>query len=452
MKEKIMPDVINNERKKFIHELIQNSIISKDQLRTEQLENDLTKIFLEVESIIKNTDINNVSQVYYTIIDYFFTKIDLIVKNTPGLTIGVKDVISNGELCIYYGKTSDKINAKKIDEDTRFDLASVSKLFTAISVLKCSEKGKLKLQDPVHKYNNKFVNLKNISIEDTAKFYYQINTDGRLDVVDSREQLLSNLYNSTVVKSNTQVYSDIPYIILGEVLNSVGNPFEDIFHKELGLIRTDYDTQNATITGGNYDSLNSIHDKKAQRMIDYGFEKPGHAGIYGTSEDLNKLGSALLREGFLTEESKKILTTPAQNERQFEKEGKLVNRNRGMGVYIQTEKGITESDIAIQASKDTYATSGTTGPYMLIDPLNKFTFNYCCNPYSKEGGCVPIMVNGQQKRWSGVSNIIKTELVYLVYELRFAYNIYRNIAITLDDANLAQEVENVFGSKHVVRK
>ena len=197
MKEKIVPDVINNERKKFIHELIQNSIISKDQLRTEQLENDLTKIFLEVESIIKNTDINNVSQVYYTIIDYFFTKIDLIVKNTPGLTIGVKDVISNGELCIYYGKTSDKINAKKIDEDTRFDLASVSKLFTAISVLKCSEKGKLKLQDPVHKYNNKFVNLKNISIEDTAKFYYQINTDGRLDVVDSREQLLSNLYNST---------------------------------------------------------------------------------------------------------------------------------------------------------------------------------------------------------------------------------------------------------------
>ena len=80
----------------------------------------------------------------------FFNKIEVIIKNTPGLTIGIKDNVSKGELYIYEGKiTSDK-NALKVDEDTRFDLASVSKLFTAISLLKKQEAGKLDLQKKIN--------------------------------------------------------------------------------------------------------------------------------------------------------------------------------------------------------------------------------------------------------------------------------------------------------------
>lgn len=452
MNNKITEEIITQERKKFIEELIQNSIISKDKLKSSELENKLTKTFIEVEKIIKSKDNQSLSYVYDTIINNFFLKIDIIMKNTPGLTIGLKDVVSNGELYIYYGKTNSKTDASKVDEDTRFDLASVTKLFTATSILKKQEQGKLDLQKSIYHYNNQFINLKNISLEDTAKFYYQINTDGRLDTVLNKEQLLSNLYNSKVVKSNTLVYSDIPYIILGEILNQE-DEFSKYFQEELGMVKTSYDVRNKIITGGNYNDLNSIHDKKAQNMITFGMKHPGHAGIYSTSEDLVKLGTNLLPDhNFLTRDSLKILSTPSRGEYQFQKEDKLVNKNRAMGVYIPTEKGITESDIALQASKNTIASSGTTGPYILIDPKNNFTFNYLCNPYSKEGGYTPIELDGKEVRWSRVSNIIKEELVNLVYELRFAYNISKNIALTNNNTSLYQETEAVFASKHIIRK
>lgn len=141
MKDERINDIISQERKKFVYELVNNSIISNDEFQSLELKNRLTRLFVEIENIIKSS--NSLDWGYDTIIDNFFTKIGLIVKNTPGLTIGVRDVVSNGELYIYYGKISSDIGAKKIDYDTRFDLASVSKLFTAISLLKKQEEGKI---------------------------------------------------------------------------------------------------------------------------------------------------------------------------------------------------------------------------------------------------------------------------------------------------------------------
>lgn len=225
------------------------------------------------------------------------------------------------------------------------------------------------------------------------------------------------------------------------------------FQEELGMIRTSYDVRNRIITGGNYGSLDQIHDGKVQKMTEFGLSNPGHAGVYSTSEDLIKLGENLLpNHDFLSKKSFETLTTPSRGEYQYIKDGNLVNKNRAMGVYIQTDKGITQSDIAIQTSKEAFASSGMTGPYILIDPKNNFTFNYLCNPYSKEGGCVPININGEEKRWCGASNIIKEELVNLVYELRLASNIYKRLAFELEKDNLAREEEEVFETKKAIRR
>ena len=75
MNNKITEEIITQERKKFIEELIQNSIISKDKLKSSELENKLTKTFIEVEKIIKSKD--NLSFMLWSIY------IDFIEFNEP---------------------------------------------------------------------------------------------------------------------------------------------------------------------------------------------------------------------------------------------------------------------------------------------------------------------------------------------------------------------------------
>ena len=388
------------------------------------------------------------------IINNFWNKIKVIVDNAPGLTIGLKDKVTSGELYIYHGKTSDMDNANVVDSDTRFDLASVTKLPTALRLLKAHEMGHLDLSKPVKFYAPQYHNIDG-SLLDVSKFYYQINTDGRLDTASSKEELEKRLLESKAVLENTFVYSDIPYIILGEVLNNIGDNFDNVFHDELGMIKTSYDVRNKIITGGNRDSLDSIHDPKAQKMKEYGYKEMGHAGLYSTSSDLVKLGDSLLPgSSFLSDDSIAKLRTPSRGEGKYYnvKSETFKNKNRGMGVYIQTENGIRESDISIDSSRDAFAASGTTGPYILVDPTNNFTFNYLTNPYSQEGGAPVVNYGGQEEKWAGLTNVIKEELMNLVYELRFAANVYDSLAKEKNSEDISVLNEQTFKSNRTVRR
>jgi CubicO group peptidase (beta-lactamase class C family) len=56
-------------------------------------------------------------------------------------------------------------NHKKIDSETVFDIASYTKVFTAVAVMQLAEKGKLKFDDPISKYFQKVpFDKKNITI------------------------------------------------------------------------------------------------------------------------------------------------------------------------------------------------------------------------------------------------------------------------------------------------
>lgn len=446
-------ELIITEKNELITSIINNSILYNNKIEANKLKNKLETIFSEISKIIIANPYS-LESIQNAIINNFWEKIEIIVKNTPGLTIGIKDNRTNGELYIYHGKISSLPNSQSVDENTLFDLASVTKLFTAVSLLKEQEKGNLDLSKPINYYDKRYKNIDK-TIEDIAKFYYQINTDGRLDSATSKEELTTRLYNSKVVKENTFLYSDIPYIILKDVLQSIGNDFSSIFEKELNMINTSYNTRKKIITGGNFNNLNKIHDPKAQRMKELGLPNMGHAGLYSTSKDLVKLGNNLLpTSSFLTKQSLDTLTTPSHNERQFinPENNELKNKNRAMGVYIQTDKGISQSDISIASSKEAFASSGTTGPYILVDPTNNYTFNYLCNPYSQKNRVPIININGEDKRWGGATNIIKEELMNLVYELRYITNIYEKLGIINNSAYIINATYKLLKSTKSIKK
>ena len=76
MKDERINDIISQERKKFVYELVNNSIISNDEFQSLELKNRLTRLFVEIENIIKSS--NSLDWGYDTIIDNFFTK---MIKN-----------------------------------------------------------------------------------------------------------------------------------------------------------------------------------------------------------------------------------------------------------------------------------------------------------------------------------------------------------------------------------
>ena len=143
-----------------------------------------------------------------------------------------------------------------------------------------------------------------------AKYYYELRTPGRLDERDgelSKEELDNRLSGTSVVKANTFIYSDIPFIILKDIIPNSDEYFKKYFNDEMKMLETSYDYF-GSLTGGREDELNIVHDSKARVMERYGIN-PGHAGIFSTSKDLVKFSDAL-RSGFLSKESLHKMITP----------------------------------------------------------------------------------------------------------------------------------------------
>lgn len=76
---------------------------------------------------------------------------------------------------------------KSMHKDTIFDLASCSKLFTALSTLKLVEMGLINLDDDITKYRPEFTELKGVTIFDLLTFE-PIGTKERIDQAKSKEE------------------------------------------------------------------------------------------------------------------------------------------------------------------------------------------------------------------------------------------------------------------------
>ncbi|WP_141521517.1 serine hydrolase domain-containing protein [Novosphingobium sp. PC22D] len=70
--------------------------------------------------------------------------------HVPGMVYGV---VQDGKLVLVEGLgTRDLVSRTPVDADTRFRIASMSKAFTGLAILKLRDEGKLRLADPVSQY------------------------------------------------------------------------------------------------------------------------------------------------------------------------------------------------------------------------------------------------------------------------------------------------------------
>ena len=490
MKKEEYLGIITEEEYKLINELVQNGKLQEYHY------------LIEMFDKLKNELVDNIdktpNEIYDLITSDYLKTVRGVAQLVPGLSTGIKDAKSGVSIYTYDGKV--KKDGQNIDENTRFDLASSTKLFTSLEALKLAEDGKFDLDKLVSDYNSKYAEL-NIPVEKMAKFYYDLKTDGRLDERDGKlslKEFQRRLSSTTIAKDYTFIYSDIPFIILKDILPKSDEYFKKYFNEEMNLLQTSYDRTFGTLTGGKESELNLVHDPKARVMERYNLN-PGHAGIYSTSKDLVKLFDNL-NNGFLSNESIIKMITPAldtpillnldgtiafnKNKDGYSSGVKAINR--GMGVYYKHKEGIRVNEMANVMGNDSFAITGFTGTWATFDLKNQLTANFLANPFSDESereividnekfnivDCSKHFENGTKFKVFGktskvldndgnvvesipftrITNTLKEEQIYTLLKLRLAKNALIRKAEREQSGVLSDEVVNSFEKSKTIKR
>ena len=88
-----------------------------------------------------------------------------------------------------------------INDETLFDLTSVTKFFSLITILKLVENGFFSLNDTVDMHTNNYPHLKTIKIYELMNFTHQIETSARISTCETYEQALRVLQKATIRNS-----------------------------------------------------------------------------------------------------------------------------------------------------------------------------------------------------------------------------------------------------------
>ena len=176
-------------------------------------------------------------------------KIDSLValQFVEGMPGGVIALLSDGKVLTKrnYGLMDASQNLKN-DENTLFDIASVSKQFTAFAILKLEGEGKLELDDKIIKY---LPDLPEYGNEITIRHLLQhtsgiastdwlrLLSDQPLDEAWSQKEevdLIKKYSRLNFEPNSNHIYSNGGYAILAEIVESItGMPFSEYLEKRV---------------------------------------------------------------------------------------------------------------------------------------------------------------------------------------------------------------------------
>jgi CubicO group peptidase (beta-lactamase class C family) len=246
----------------------------------------------------------------------------LVRRVTPGAVVLVarRGVIAKwqayGYALLYkdadYALVSDPAPMRK---DEIFDLASVTKLFTATAVMQLWDEGKFKLDDPVAKYLPGFGvhGKENVTIRQLLTHTSGFPPDPPTplyEVPGSRKDRLAYVLQLPLEypPGTHYVYSDINFIVLGALVERLSGEREDVFlrrHLTAPLHMTDtmYDPPaglQSRIAASEYQPWTKrgllrgeVDDENAWALGGVA----GHAGLFGSARDLARFGQMMLNGG-----------------------------------------------------------------------------------------------------------------------------------------------------------
>ncbi|MEY7973902.1 serine hydrolase [Saccharomonospora xinjiangensis] len=197
--------------------------------------------------------------------------------------------------------------------DTIFDIASVTKLFTAIAVMQLVERGTVDLENPVAEYLPEFgVNGKHeITVEQLLTHTSGLEPSLFLwrDWPDRQSRVKAVLHVAPQNEpGTTYTYSDLNLITLGLLVERMtGDPLDEVIDERitepLGMTDTEFNPPEKKldrIAATEFQATpprglirGEVHDENAWALGGVA----GHAGLFSTASDLGVLAQALLNGG-----------------------------------------------------------------------------------------------------------------------------------------------------------
>jgi len=209
-----------------------------------------------------------------------------------------------------YGERSIEPTHEKMTVDTIFDAASLTKVIaTTSSVMKLFEQGKIRLSDRVTEYLPNFQGGKSdITIRNLMTHFSGLRPD--LDIKPEWSGYETGIRLALDEKSRTApgaqfVYSDINFILLGEIVRVVsGKSLNEFAEQEIFAPLGMHDTRflppadwRARIAPTERDHgvplRGVVHDETSRAMGGVA----GHAGLFTTADDLAKFAEMMLNLG-----------------------------------------------------------------------------------------------------------------------------------------------------------
>jgi len=277
--------------------------------------------------------------------------------------------------------------------DTVFDLASLTKVVaTATSVMILVERGKIRLGDPVARYIPEFAQngKERITIEQLLLHRGGLVADNDLaDYRDGPEKAMERIYAlGTVAEPGARfIYSDVGYIVLGELVRRVSGQRLDDFAREnifrpLGMTETTFTPTGAlrqrcapTERRQGRWMQGEVHDPRAHALGGVA----GHAGLFSTARDLAIYCQMILNGGEFR--GVRILS-PLSVRRMVESRGLPFHEMRGLGWDINTGYSSNRGDLFPIGS---FGHTGFTGTSVWIDPASRTFVIFLSNRVHPDG-------------------------------------------------------------------
>ncbi len=214
-----------------------------------------------------------------------------------------------------YRNTEEKLSC---DDQTIYQIGSVTKQFTATIILKLAEQKKLSLSDKLSKYFPEFPNAEKINIENLLShtsgiFNYTNDADFMMKEVEKpidRQKLFEMVKNKPLdFEPGTKYnYSNTGYMMLGYIIEKVtGRKYEQAVKQNifipLQMTHSGFDYKNLQ-DANRAVGYNVIVNGKGERAMKVDSTVSFSAGaMYTTVGDLNKWNRSLQTENILTKQS-----------------------------------------------------------------------------------------------------------------------------------------------------
>ena len=306
---------------------------------------------------------------------------------------------------VYNPETGDKANV-----DTRYDVASISKLFAGTAFMALCDRGVFSLDEPIHKSFPKFVGQREIRASANALMKDQPDTLlGYGDVTDltwynilihdsglgwshlnllfkTREEAVDYICTMPLAYEprSTVLYTDLGLLLMSVAMEQrtgkgLDQLVDELVCRPLGLERTGYNkvsegpkTENTAPTEfckwRNVRVHGLVHDENCYFLDGVA----GHAGVFSIARDVAKLAQSYLdalngKEAVVRPETARAMV-------QFQK----MNRWDRRGIMFQLR--ILDTDAhTFPLGRNTFGHTGFTGTCMWADPERELAFAMLTN-------------------------------------------------------------------------